>query len=122
MDWRGFHVPIPHDERMVQFGAGAVRRRLLPHPPFPFGSHGNGHLLLDKVSGDPIVESSRMVSIPSPRGREVGHRRAPAVYGVSQTRLPVSRAYGQVTGIRTRRPVELPVRPARHLRPERSAA
>ena len=38
-----------------------------------------------------------MVSIPSPRGREVGHRRAPAVYGVSQTRLPVSRAYGQVT-------------------------
>ena len=42
--------------------------------------------------------------------------------GVSQTRLPVSRAHDQVTGIRTRRPVELPVRPARHLRPERSAA
>jgi hypothetical protein len=80
------------------------------------------HLLIDRVSGDPTVEWSRTVPIPSPTGREVGHRRVPAVQRVSQMRLPAGRAHDQVTGIRTRRPVELFVRPARHLRPERSAA
>src|SRR5664280_3088297 len=42
------------------------------------------HLALDRVSGDPTVEWSRTVPIPSPTGREVGHRRAPAVQRVSQ--------------------------------------
>lgn len=57
-----------HDDRMVAFGD--ERCHTLHFWPDRMGTV---YLALDRVSGDPSLEWSRTVPIPSPTGREVGH-------------------------------------------------